>query len=142
MNTIRIWFIGSRSDLIWSIFRWLRSSIVTWFSNHLESPLIIKVIPVLIQPNKKNKSASEFIRNFKTIQSHFSKNSLCRAWSRGSILIWSLFWMIWVWPEIKVCLVSTPTEIRLWPLILGMECHYLPGCSWTLLQVSNLECSM
>ena len=103
MNTIRIWFIGSRSDLIWSIFRWLRSSIVTWFSNHLESPLIIKVIPVLIQPNKKNESASEFIRNFKTIQSHFSKNSLCRAWSRGSILIWSLFWMIWVWPEIKVC---------------------------------------
>jgi len=40
-----------------------------------------------------------------------------------------------------VCLVSTPSERRLWPLILGMECHYLPGCSWTLLQVSNLECT-
>ena len=112
LNTISIWFF-------WSIFRWLRNSrlpnsIVIWLSNHLKSPLIIKFIPVLLQPNKKNGSASEFVRNFKTIQTHFSKNSMCRAWSRGSILIWSLFWMIWVWPEIKLCgfvgLVSTPSE--------------------------------
>ena len=107
-NTFSIWFF-------WSIFRWLRNSrlpnsIIIWLSNHLKSPLVIKFIPVLIQPNKKNCSASEFVRNFKTIQTHFSKNSMFRAWSRGSILISSLFWMIWVWPEIKVrgfvCLVS------------------------------------
>ena len=63
LNTISIWFF-------WSIFRWLRNSrlpnsVVIWLSNHLKSPLIIKFIPVLLQPNKKNGSASEFVRNFK-----------------------------------------------------------------------------